>query len=368
MKTFLIGLFISVLAFYNTNYTQQKDDAAADTVLAKRFGVAAYPILFYTPETELGYGAGGMIFFKSSPIKKIRTSKIKVSAFLTSNKQYGVNIFPMIYFSGEQKFSLEGKLTYAKEIWKYYGLGNNSPDIQNPEYEQKTFRFYGELVAFGILSNHFQTGPIYEYHNAEITDPKNNPYLNSRQLMGKEGGAVSGIGWSFLLDLRNNIFYPTELGYYKVRLMWFNKSWGSDFDYSRFVVDLRQYIDLGNEHLLAMQLYYDHAEGNIPFYKLPQMGGETRMRGYFLGRYRDKKYITFQTEYRKIVWWRIGVTAFGAIGDVAGGFSHLKLTTKYTYGFGLRFVFDEDERLNVRMDIGFGENTDGIYFSLEEAF
>jgi len=337
--------------------------------MIKKFGYAVYPIIFYTPETQLGYGAGGMLFFKNSDEPNLKTSRIKVSAYLTTNKQYALNIFPMVYFSGKQQFSLEGKITYAKEIWKYYGVGNNTPEISYPEYEQETFRFYGELVAFGILSNHFQTGPIYEYYNAVISDIKQNPYLHAAKLLGKEGGHISGLGWSFLLDLRDNIFYPTANGYYKARRLWFNKTWGSEFDYRRIVVDLRQYIDLGSENILAMQLYYDDTQDDVPFYRLPQIGGENRMRGYFMGRYRDKKYVTFQAEYRKMFWWKLGAVVFASVGDVAGGYSSLKLfESRYAYGFGLRFLFDEGEHLNLRMDLGFGENTSGLYFSLEEAF
>jgi hypothetical protein len=66
---------------------------------------------------------------------------------------------------------------------------------------------------------------------------------------------------------------------------------------------------------------------------------------------------------------RLGITTFAALGDLAGGFSQLKLfSSKFTYGFGLRFVFYEKERLNVRMDLGFGKDTDGVYFSSEEEF
>ena len=44
-----------------------------------------------------------------------------------------------------------------------------------------------------------------------------------------------------------------------------------------------------------------------------------------------------------------------------------------TAGFGLRYALDEDERLNVRMDVGFGRDhmgvrSNGIYFDVKEAF
>jgi len=48
------------------------------------------------------------------------------------------------------------------------------------------------------------------------------------------------------------------------------------------------------------------------------------------------------------------------------GFSLNKL--KPSYGFGLRFLFSKEEKINLRVDFGFGKNTNGLYFGIEEAF
>jgi hypothetical protein len=41
-----------------------------------------------------------------------------------------------------------------------------------------------------------------------------------------------------------------------------------------------------------------------------------------------------------------------------------------SYGFGLRYLFNSEEHVNIRIDFGFGRNdaTKGIYFGVEEAF
>jgi len=42
---------------------------------------------------------------------------------------------------------------------------------------------------------------------------------------------------------------------------------------------------------------------------------------------------------------------------------------KLSVGAGLRFLFNKEEKVNLRMDIGIGQNGNtGIYFGLEEAF
>jgi hypothetical protein len=42
---------------------------------------------------------------------------------------------------------------------------------------------------------------------------------------------------------------------------------------------------------------------------------------------------------------------------------------KYSVGAGLRFLFNKEEKVNLRMDIGFGSDGNrGVYFGIEEAF
>ena len=41
---------------------------------------------------------------------------------------------------------------------------------------------------------------------------------------------------------------------------------------------------------------------------------------------------------------------------------------KPTYGFGIRFRIDELQKVEVRMDIGFGKGTNGLYFDINQAF
>jgi len=93
------------------------------------------------------------------------------------------------------------------------------------------------------------------------------------------------------------------------------------------------------------------------------------MRGYFTGRYRDRHYFATQIEYRIRVWWRFGLVGFIGMGDVANSPTKFEMTKfKFSYGLGIRFRIDEIELIDLRADIGFGKNTSGIYFSLNQAF
>ena len=94
------------------------------------------------------------------------------------------------------------------------------------------------------------------------------------------------------------------------------------------------------------------------------------MRGYFHGRYRDNIYMMLQLEYRQYFWKRLGFVVFGGAGNVSHEITTFTSSTiKVSYGGGLRFLFNKKQKINLRMDVGFGlDGNMGIYFGIEEAF
>ena len=369
IKIVLILLFICTQFVIAQDQDEAKIEAGDTLVTGNKFGIIGYPIVFYTPETDLAGGIGGMIYFRMGESAKIRPSKILMSTWYTINHQYYFRIAPQIYFPSAGQDLLDMRFIFSKEIGKFYGVGNETEEIDNPEFTMKSLRLYAEFGMTHIVSEDIQTGIIFDFFPNELVDKQSNPYLQDEDIPGSNGGTVSGLGLLVVWDKRKNIFFPSSNFYHKFRLQFFGRYLGSDFTYNRFVSDLRFYTSPAKSHILAFQFYADITGGTVPFFRLPALGGEQRMRGYFTGRYRDRLYLTGQVEYRKIVWWRMGVAAFVGAGDVANKFSQFNTRTiKYSYGFGLRFVFNEDESINLRMDLGFGKNTNGLYFALEEAF
>ena len=92
------------------------------------------------------------------------------------------------------------------------------------------------------------------------------------------------------------------------------------------------------------------------------------MRGYYEGRYRDKDMIAFQMEYRLPVWWRFGLVGFVGFGGVADKIKKFKLKKfKYSIGWGIRYLLIRNEKINVRLDFGYGESSSGTYITIGEA-
>jgi outer membrane translocation and assembly module TamA len=93
------------------------------------------------------------------------------------------------------------------------------------------------------------------------------------------------------------------------------------------------------------------------------------MRGYYEGRFRDKSMITVQGEYRVPLWSRFSLATFAGAGQVAEGPDAFALRDfKYSFGGGVRFALSRQEGINVRCDVGLGEETSGVYLTIGEAF
>jgi len=332
--------------------------------------ISAYPYAYYTPETEFAFGVGGIITFYTDEDLLLRPSKATVSAYTTAKDQYKVTLSPEVYFKQNKIFgSLD--LDYGRYVDKFYGVGNSTPEIENSDYVTRGWGVRTELQVppfLGFLSS-TRIGVIYEFAERDITADLGNPYLTDGSVSGAEAGSISGAGLSWVWDSRDHIFYPTSGGFHRVSAVYYMDGIGSDYDYNRYEVDLRQYFGKKDAHVFAFQLLWQATFGTPPFYELPALGGQQIMRGYYEGRYRDRVYLAGQAEYRTHLWWKLGAVAFLGAGDVGHDFSDFYLRDfKISGGAGLRLLFNEKEGVNLRMDLGFGTDTNGTYFALEEAF
>ena len=343
--------------------------ATVDVVAGRGMKLAAYPYAFYSPETELAFGAGGILtFYTSRQQPDLRPSKATLSGYYSTRKQYKFSQNTQLYLD-QNRWFLALPLEFGSYVDKFWGVGNRTADIENEDYDVRVFA--GRFVLEGPTPVPFFTrdGFVYDFSYRDITDRKDNPYLDD-SVAGSGGGITSGVGVDLVRDSRNHTFFPSTGGFHRLYFLWYNSILGSDFNFLEIEVDLRRYFAVASDQVIAVQAYGRFVPGSPPFYELSALGGGTMMRGYFHGRYRDHHYAAAQVEYRTRVWWRLGAVVFAGVGDVFGStaseFSFANL--KYSYGFGLRFVFNRQEKINLRADFGFGRDTRGVYFGLEEAF
>jgi outer membrane protein assembly factor BamA len=374
-KTIKIFLFITFLFFLFCGITTAQDEGEiieslvdeSDSTVDRSLSFNGYPYAYYTPETELAFGLGGIFIFYTSDHIDMLPSKVTIGGWYSTNGQYSLSLKPVIYFS-HNKIYLELPLNFGHFVDRFWGIGNNTVDTGNEQY---TLNEFSATLTFQVPPIAFladRTGIIFDYNDTEIEDKQNNIYLIDNEVTGSNGGTLYGFGTDLVWDTRDNLFFPNSGGYQYFKVVVYPEL--GDYVFYTFEIDVRHYNSFSPDHVIASNFYFTQALGDVPFYKLPALGGQNRMRGYFEGRYRDKDYMTLQLEYRQYFWWKFGFVVFAGVGDVAPELTKFTLKgLKYSYGLGIRFLFNKEEKVNLRMDIGFGnDGNSGIYFGIEEAF
>jgi outer membrane protein assembly factor BamA len=334
---------------------------------AKKSGLALLPVIYYTPETSWALGAGGLAYFPvTRDASAPRPSNLNFAVIYTVKKQFSLDLNPDLYF--RHGYHLQFELQYSSFPDKFFGVGNDTAaDLEEPF----TSRFWKlNVEALKRTSGAFNLGFQYFFDSTRLVKVKAGGSLASGSVPGSRGGVVSGFGPFLTYDSRDSIFFPTTGSFHQFSAMAFGPMLGSDFSFGRFCLDLRRYIRFSSSRVLALQSQLLVQTGQPPFWRMGMLGGEKLLRGYYLGRYRDKNMLCVQAEYRWVpVIWRIGLVGFVGLGEVADRLDHFELGgLKFSYGGGLRFVLDSAQRLHVRLDFAFGQKTSGIYFTAGEAF
>ena len=295
-------------------------------------------------------------------------SKVTFGAWYSTNKQYKITLNPIFYFMrNDLYFSMPTH--FGHFVDKFWGIGNNTPETGNEQYTMDVISLSLGVQLPPLWFAADRTGIIVDYDKTDIVDKQNNEILKEDAVLGSNGGEIIGLGTDLVWDTRDNLFFPNTGGYQYFKITVYPSAW-SDFSYYSFELDVRHYNAFSPDHVLAGNFYFAGVSGNTPFYKLPALGGQYRMRGYFEGRYRDNLYSMLQLEYRQYFWWKFGFVAFAGVGDVAEDLQKFTLKDlKYSFGLGIRFLFNKEQKVNLRMDIGIGQDgNSGLYFGIEEAF
>jgi outer membrane protein assembly factor BamA len=281
-----------------------------------------------------------------------------------------------IYFPNE-KYILVLENSFSKFPDKFWGIGNKTPDSNEESYQYKQFYIYPHLQR--RVYKDFYVGVLYEFQKLfdveyggrflENTD-KTVSLFDKQNVAGRYGSTVSGLGFSLTWDTRISAFSPHKGLFAQMKYNNFNKIVGSQFEYWNLWFDVRKFIPVSKKTTLAIQGYAFLNEGDVPIRSLAALGGSNNMRGYYDGRFRGKSQLSFQAEYRFPIWWRFGGVAFASFGDVSDKLSNFDLRDfKHSYGAGLRVAVNRKEKLNIRIDYGWGQgNSHGLYFYLGEAF
>lgn len=361
------GQFVDRLVDFLTVPLNKKSVAADSSIYPAKMIIT--PVVAYSPETSLEFGAGAKTLFKfrkSGP--ETRTSNVPISLTYTLNNQ-------AILWSGYEVFFNQERYMLTGNIWLqlfpqfYYGIGRNSLESAEEQYS------FSQVLLEPILLkqigwSHLFVGAGIRYKRIGNVAFEDESVLESSGISGAMGSTSVGSELAIVFDSRDNIltahrgwFALFTHGFYETIL-------GGTHRYQLTRLDVRKFFSLGSpKRVLAFQFLTTLSFNDVPLNELSALGGDEMMRGYYQGRYLDNHMMAAQVEYRFPIWDRFGGVVFAGAGDVARNISDFRLAGfRPSLGLGLRFLVDQAEDLNIRFDYGFGSNTQNYYVDVAEAF
>jgi outer membrane protein assembly factor BamA len=330
--------------------------------------VLVLPIIASSIETGWSFGlASAGTFHLKSRDTTTRTSNAQALALYTTHHQLVVALNGSIYFPGE-RFIVNEQLSYSSFPDEFWGLGKRAPDSNEESYKFKQYYIY--LHPQRLIAKSLFLGVVYEYQRVFNVEYAKGGIFDQENVVGRYGYHASGLGLSLTYDTRNNAFSPDRGAMLQFYFDRFDSFLGSNYAYTNYVLDLRRFIRVYKEQVLALQVFGSFNAGEVPLRSLAYLGGASAMRGYYAGRYRDKNAAVLQAEYRIPLFWRIGAVGFADMGNVGSELKEVDLSHyKYSYGGGLRVALNQKEKLNLRLDYGLAKGgSQGFYLQLGEAF
>lgn len=333
------------------------------------------PIVFYTPDTGIAGGASVIWVKPYEEARQPRTDSLNTFIFLT---QKGQSMFATSanQYWGQGNWLFTPSISLGRSNDSHYDFGGTASERTLEKYESEFIKLKLGL-GYQLWPDSF-LGPELVLERVRYTDLKTATDLDAylKQQAEPYAQRLHGLGLRLQRDTRDNRFYPTQGVLSQFALRRFDTSLGSDFDYDRFELEHRRYIAMGEASVLALQAKIDLAQGQTPYTDLPTLGGANSLRGVLKDRYRDQMALSTQIEWRQRMAGRWGYALFMGAGDVFSGIDHTHFDSlKYALGAGVRYALSDQERINLRLDLGYGgalgsAEADGMnmYIQITEAF
>jgi len=341
---------------------------------SKRPSFVLIPVLSTAPETGVEVGGAGLYSFYTDTLhRETRVSNVYGYATITTKGQNRLQL-STDRWSSQNKYHYKVALNYLNFPANFYGIGNNTRKADADLLDEKRYRL--DINAEKQVKRNLYIGFLggayhYQYKNKTpggIFDKANN-------IEDRDGGPIVFLGPSLTYDSRDNNTYTTKGVIFQAQFKGIKGILSNNGYTGGFLnIEAATFFKLSNKFILALDVQEQSLVGGAsPFYLLPQMGNDELMRGYYGGRFRDRNFLAGQAELRYRLSERFGLVGFGGAGQV----SRDKFTLsafKPNLGGGVRYFFDVEKGLSIRIDYGIGQRPvaeqrlSGLYVALGQAF
>ncbi|MBL7857586.1 MAG: BamA/TamA family outer membrane protein [Cyclobacteriaceae bacterium] len=373
------------------------------------------PVIGSNPSLGAFYGVGGTgAMYLGSP-ENTSISSLGSSLLITTKNQFVASIKGTV-MTPENGWEMLVDLKYSFFSESTFGLGSdyNQPIQESWSWggvetagiggaQPMTFnQVRTHITALKAVSNNVYTGIGYhlDYHygikdlTLDLEAP--NPVITSHYAYSVQEGfepgfyTTSGLSFNLVFDSRDHTVSPYNGSFLQFTYRNNPTFLGSTKDSHQLYLESRLYKSLSKtrlRHLIGLWgIAQIQTKGSLPYLDLPASSYDMRNRigrGYVAGRFRGPAWVTLETEYR------FPITANGLLGGVlfasgtttsrdaidnpSLGIDEPKLSLfkaiRPAAGFGARVMLNRSGRLNLTMDMAFGQNgSKGFYFAVGETF
>ena len=336
----------------------------------------------YTPEASFGVGGAVLASFRMN-----KQDTISQRSFLPAGLNLSINGTIVVagagtFFFNENRFRIYMNYGYRNEPSHYYGKGfEKAETIERGDSTTRFHRSYFQLYPRFVweIRPHFYLGGLFDLNYTKVSDVnpvmEKDPYF--QQFKRKYFNV--GIGGLIQYDTRDDVATPTRGMLLGANFKLFGKYLGGAYNYEIVELEYRQFKNIFRPRsTLAWIAKSQIGLGDVPFTELPTFGSPFDLRGYYMGKYRDKSMAYGIVEYRHMFgspakyksgnfWAKCGFVAWvgtGTIGETPFDWNKWKLN----FGAGLRFQMQPGK--NFRLDIGKEPGQPGmqVYMNMTEAF
>lgn len=311
---------------------------------------SALPILGYSEETKLQYGAMALLFFKpNEPGGKVQ--EIDITAYGSTRKQFQFLMVPYFYLYHDR---ISGIVDFRYQNWvgSYFGMGNDVDFDKYIGFDRERLHFSTELKSSIGLPRSFNYGVkvIAERSSTDFNDCTKDRCADV-DLPDLHNGWRNGGGYILSYDTRDNLNW-TRSGFLVRWQQMFYSDWLGDYDFGVQDLDLRGYTPLFWNISVATAALWQRASGDVPFDMLSGPDGTKRFRGVESLFFRDNQSLILQAELRKYLGWRLAGDIFFEGAKVGDHFGELLRNRWHqAVGFGGMLALNLKERLYARGEI-----------------
>jgi len=329
----------------------------------------------YNPEMEFLVAGGVLVSWKVGR-NPLRVQRSTLSATISASTTGAVNVSTSLSsFWDEDRLRILADVAFKDMPDNYWGVGFDaglapSSKDATTAYRRKWVKF-NPRVLWAVSEHVMLGGGVYLNHTIATEVNPTMAADPTYQRYGPDNYNV-GLGGILQYDTRDVAANAYSGMYAAITVTSYGGFLGGDNSYQTVLLDYRHYRSLGRPgRTLAWQVKSRIGAHTVPWSELSLLGTGYDLRGYVEGRFRDRSTLIALAEYRYMFLRsngrlsRHGFVVWTGAGTLGNDLSHL-------HGIlpngGVGYRFEVQPRSNVRVDVGFGRASHGVYFNFTEAF